>query len=64
MKKSAKRLSPQMNLSLLKPSATILPDDKREELTLALIELLINGAAQENSKPESERGSHEFEAHA
>lgn len=53
-----------MNLSLLKPSATILPDDKREELTLALIELLINGAAQENSKPESEGGSHEFEAHA
>jgi hypothetical protein len=64
VKKSAKRLRRQMNLSLLNPSATILADDKQEELTLALIALLINGAAQENDKPESEGGSLEFEAHA
>lgn len=64
MKKSAKRLSPQMNLSLLNPSATIIPDGKQEELTTALIELLISGAIQENAKPESEGGSHECEAHA
>jgi len=53
-----------MNLSLLNPSATILADDKQEELTLALIELLINVAAPENAKPESEGGNLEFEAHA
>lgn len=41
----------------------ITSEGKQEELTLALIELLIN-AAQENAKPESERESHEFEAHA
>ncbi len=64
MKKSAKRLSRQMNLSLLNPSATILADDKQEELTLALIELLINVAAPENAKPESAGGNLEFEAHA
>ena len=44
--------------------ATILADDKQEELTLALIELLINVAAPENAKPESEGGNLEFEAHA
>lgn len=63
MKKSAKQLSPQMHLSLLNPPATIIPDGKQEELTLALIELLIH-ASQENAKPESEGGSHECEAHA
>ena len=63
MKKSTKRLSRQMNLSLLNPPAMITSEGKQEELTLALIELLIN-AAQENAKPESERESHELEAHA
>jgi hypothetical protein len=63
VKKSPKRLSPQMNLSLLNAPATITHDGKQEELTLALIELLIN-AAHKNARPESEGGSHEFEAHA
>jgi hypothetical protein len=61
VKKSPKRLSPQMNLSLLNAPATI--THKQEELTVALIELLIN-AAHKNARPESEGGSHEFEAHA
>lgn len=52
MKRYAKRVGPQMNLVLLNPPATMIPDGKQEELTLALIELLIN-AAEENAKLES-----------
>ena len=63
MKKSAKRLSGQMNLSLLNPPTTIIPDSKQGELTLALVELLIS-AAQENAKQESQGGRDEFQAHA
>jgi hypothetical protein len=63
VKKSAKRLSGQMNLSLLNPPATIIPDGKQGELTLALVELLTS-AAQEDAKQESPGGKDEFEAHA
>ena len=63
MKKSAKRLSEQMNLSLLNPPVTIIPDGKQGELNQALIELLIS-AVQENAKPEPQGGRDEFEAHA
>lgn len=61
MKKSAKRLSGQMNLSLLNPPVTIIPDGKQGELTLALVELLTS-AAQEDAKQEG--GRDDFEAHA
>lgn len=63
MKQRAKPLGPQMNLPLLKPMTTIVPDGKREELTLALTELLVN-AAQENAKLKSGGGSHESETHS
>jgi hypothetical protein len=63
VKKSAKRLSRQMNLPLLNSPTTIVPNSKQGELTLALVELLIS-AAQENAKPESQGGSDEFQAHA
>lgn len=63
MKKSAKRLNGQMNLSLLNPPATIVPDGKQEELTLALVELLTS-VGQEDAKQESKGGRNEFEAHA
>jgi len=50
MKRYAKRLDPQMKLALFNNSAaTTIPDGKQEELTLALMELLIN-AAEENAK--------------
>jgi hypothetical protein len=63
MKQRAKRLGPQMNLPLLKPAATIVPNGKQEELTHALTELLIN-AAQENVKPQSKGGRNESETYA
>jgi hypothetical protein len=53
-----------MNLSLLNAPATILSDKKQQELTTALIDLLIKAYMQENAQPESEGGSLEFEAHA
>ena len=63
MKKATKRLSGQMNLSLLNPPATIIPDDQQGQLNRALVELLIS-AAQEDPKQESQGGRDEFEAHA
>ena len=64
MKGSAKPLNLQMNLSLLSASATAVPDDKQGELTLALMELLIN-AAQENVEPQlANGGKNEPKAHA
>src|SRR5437867_297762 len=63
MKQSAKRRVPQMNLPLLNPPATIVPDGKQEELTLALTELLIS-AARENAELESKGGRNESETHA
>ena len=63
MKKAAKRLSGQMNLSLLNPPATIIPDSQLGQLNRALVELRIS-AAREDAKPESQGGRDEFEAHA
>jgi hypothetical protein len=56
----------QMNLWLLHSPAAIVPGGKQEELTQALMELLIN-AAQTNAKhtkSESGGGSSESETHA
>ena len=63
MKKSAKRFSGQMNLSLLNPPTMIIPKDKEGELMAALAELLTN-AAQEDAQQESQGGRDESEAHA
>jgi hypothetical protein len=64
MKRHAKRIGPQMNLALFsKPAATIIPDGKQEELTLALIELLINAAA-ENAMLQSKGEKDESKTHA
>lgn len=63
MKKSVKRLSGQMNLSLLNPPAMIIPKDKQGELMAALAELLTN-AAQEDAQQESQGGRDEFKTHA
>jgi hypothetical protein len=42
MKRSHKPLDLQMNLSLLGIPATTVPDDRRRELSQALMELLIS----------------------
>jgi len=64
MKRYAKRLGPQMKLALLNnPPATMIPDGKQEELTLALMELLIH-AAEENAKLETKGEKDESGTHA
>jgi hypothetical protein len=51
MKRSAKLLYLQMNLPLLDVSATATPDEQQNELTSALMELLIS-AAEAKSEPQ------------
>jgi hypothetical protein len=50
MKRSAKSLYPQMNLPLLNVPATATPDEQQNELTIALMELLISAAKEENKQ--------------
>ena len=44
MKRSAKPLYPQMNLPIVNVPPTAIPEDQQKELTIALMELLINVA--------------------
>jgi len=68
MKRSAKSLYPQMNLPLLNVPATTTPDEQQNELTMALMELLIRAAEEENAYQENEQagngGEDESETHA
>jgi hypothetical protein len=68
MKRSAKSLSPQMNLPLLNLPATATGDEQPNELTIALMELLISAAEEENEHEENEQagngGEDESETHA
>ena len=50
MKRSAKSLFPQMSLQLLNVPATATPDEQQNELTIALVELLISAAETENEQ--------------
>ena len=50
MKRSAKSLYPQMNLPLLNVPATATADEQQNELTIALMELLISAAKEENEQ--------------
>ena len=67
MKRSAKSLYPQMNLPLLNVPATT-PDEQQNELTMALMELLIRAAEEENAYEENEQAGNgeedESETHA
>jgi len=63
MKRSVKPFNLQMNLPLLHVPATAVPNNQQKELTVALMELLVN-AARENIKPQSNGGDHECETHA
>jgi hypothetical protein len=68
MKRSAKSLPPQMNLPLLNVPATATGDEQPNELTIALMELLISAAEEENAYEENEQagngGEDESETHA
>jgi hypothetical protein len=68
MRRSAKSLYPQMNLPLLNVPATTTPDEQQNELTMALMELLIRAAEEENAYEENEQagngGEDESETHA
>jgi hypothetical protein len=50
MKRSAKSLYPQMNLPLLNIPTTATSDEQQNELTIALMELLISAAKEENKQ--------------
>ena len=64
MKRPAKQLNTQMNLPLLNAPATAVPDHKRKELTLTLMELLINAARANNLMlPANGGGDESPEAH-
>jgi len=63
MKRSAKPLYPQMNLPLLNVPTAASPDEQQNELTIALMELLIN-AAQGKIEQQENGGEDEFETHA
>jgi hypothetical protein len=68
MKPSAKSLYPQMNLPLLNVPATATGDEPPNELTIALMELLISAAEEENAYEENGQagngGEDESETHA
>jgi hypothetical protein len=64
MKRSAKSLYPQMNLPLFNlPAATATPDEQQNELTIALMELLISAAEAKSEQP-GNGGEDESETHA
>ena len=63
MKRSAKPLYPQMNLPLFNVPATATPGEQQNELTIALMELLINAAKEENKQAENGEED-ESETHA
>ena len=64
MKRSAKSLYPQMNLLLLDVPATSTSDEQQHELTIALMELLISAAEQEDNEQAGSGGEDESETHA
>ena len=63
MKRSVKRLSPQMNLPLDNVPHAENPEDQCEDLTAALMELLISAAEEKHEHP-GNGGKDEPEAHA
>jgi hypothetical protein len=63
MKRSAKPLCPQMNLPLGNVPPAGNPEDQREDITVALMELLI-GAAEEKHEQPGNGEEDEPQAHA
>jgi len=63
MKSHPKSASPQLNLVLLDRAPAELPQDKQQELSLALVELLVNAASSSAGQRRSTGGENEFETH-
>jgi hypothetical protein len=63
MKSHPQPVSPQLNLPLLDRAPAELSPNQRQELALALAELLISGAAPSLGVPRPIGGPNEFETH-
>ena len=63
MKSHPQPPSPQLNLALLDRAPAQLSQNEQQELTLALVELLVNVAAPSAAAPRPIGGPHEFETH-
>ena len=63
MKSYLNSASPQLNLALLDRTPTELPRNERQELSLALVELLVNAAAPSRDQRMSTGGPNEPETH-
>jgi len=63
MKSRPKSSSPQLNLALLDRAPAELPQDEAQELSLALIELLVNAAPPRAGQQSSAGGQNEFETY-
>jgi hypothetical protein len=63
MKRSAKPLCPQTHLPLGNVPTAGNPEDQREDLTVALMELLLSAAEEKHEQPKN-GGVDEPEAHA
>jgi anti-sigma regulatory factor (Ser/Thr protein kinase) len=63
MKSHLKFASPQLNLALLDRAPTELPQNEQQELSLALVELLVNAAAPSAGQRRSTGGQNECETH-
>jgi hypothetical protein len=56
MKRRAKTIGEQFNLSLMSRSGTAIPQDKQNELKRALVELLTSAALPEEETRDRRRG--------
>jgi hypothetical protein len=63
MKRTTKPLYPQMNLPLFNVPTTTPPDGQQDELTSALMELLIRAAEAKSEQP-GKGGEDESQTHA
>jgi hypothetical protein len=59
MKRPPQQLSPQMNLQLFDAPTMTVPEHKRKELTLTLIEILTSAARENNIVPLAHGGEDE-----
>ena len=64
MKRTAKSIAQQFNLSLVSAPATQVSPDKQKELKLALIELLTNATCPAGETPGQPGGNHESQTHS
>lgn len=63
MKSYVKSADPQLNLALLDRAPTELPRNERQELSLALVELLVRTVVPSQDQRKSTGGPNESETH-